>query len=299
MGDAGGPCGHNDVRAKCTRSPLALNWANTTNTNNYVDISAVLLSGHAAISGTPRMEDNYVSVWSINSSANRVPAGAGRFVPVPSHMPSYKKWGVFFAGSATAGEGLFHGLFLAFPAAGGSVTHPTPSDADGKLIRYTSNTTLGETAGIRLPYPITKQAWRPTMRFKFKIENTDVRLFMGWKGNSGANPAGDDCLNAEPGFYFGKQAAASSWQILRNDGTGVTVASNVAGNPAPDTGTHTVDMWADSTGWGLRLDGGADNHFTTEVPLATHYMALAFQLQTTSTATRYIDIMYIEILQDK
>lgn len=299
MGDTGVACGYNDVRAKCTRTPLALNWAHTANANNYVDLSVVILPGHAVISGTPRMEDNHVSIWSIDSSNNRVPANAGRYVPYPSHMPSYKKYGVFFAGSQNAGEGIFHGLFVALPSAGPNVTHPTAADDDGKFIRYTTAATTGSVAGIRLPYPISKQAWRPTMRVRFRIENTDCRVFLGWKGNSGTDPNGDDVLNGEVGLYFGKQASSSSWQVLRNDGTGATVASNVTGNPAPNTSWHVVDFWADGTGWGLRLDGGADIHFTTEIPSTSHYMAVLFAIQATSNAARYLDLHYVELSQDK
>jgi hypothetical protein len=293
LGEAGGAASYNDIRAKCTRTPTALNWAHASNAQNYVDLSVVMLAGHVALTGTPRIGDNHVSIWAIDATGSQIPANTMPFLPT-SVFPSYKKWGALNGVATSSGDGLWGYTFPVVGSASGQ------GDAtDGRFVRYTSGTGAADNAGIRIDTPITIRGWNARMRIKFRISNTDVRLFLGWKGNAAADPAGDDSLNGDPGFYFGKVASTSSWQVMRNDGSGATVTSNVSGNPAPNTSIHTVDFWTDGGGYGLRLDNGADNYFTTEVPSSSHFMAIVFQIENTSGAARNLDIFYAEIIQDK
>ena len=293
IGDAAASAGYNDIRIKCTRTPLAINWAQVTNTQNYLEASVIMLEGHTAFSGAPRLMDNYVSIYSINASTYKIPAAVVPFTPLPTPLPSYKKWGAYFGVSTSKGDGLW-----AFDlSTQGTATAPTPADSDGRHIRWTTGTASGDNAVIMMVGHV-KRAWNARMRVKFRIENTDCRVFLGFRGNAAVHPSTDDPCNGDPGFFFGKIASTASWQILRNEGTGATVTSNVSGNPAPNTSIHTVDFWTDSSGYGLRLDNGADNYFTSEVPTASHMMTPCFEIETSTTAARYIDIFYAEIVQD-
>lgn len=289
--------GYNDIRAKCTRSDTALKWRHASNTQNYIDLSVVALAGDTIINeseASPNLSNNHVSVWSLDTSLSRPTGKAQPYLPQPSYLPSYRKWGCYQGVSTSRGDGVWSfdiGVV-------GTASAPTPADSDGRHIRWTTGAASGDNAGIMMVGHV-KRAWNAKMRVKFRIENTDCRVFLGFRGNAGVHPSTDDPCNVDPGFFFGKTAAGTSWAVLHNDGTGATVVDNLSGNPAPNTSIHVVDFWTDSSGYGLRLDGGVDNYFTTEVPLATHMMTPCFQIETSTTAARYIDIFYAEIVQDK
>lgn len=160
----------------------------------------------------------------------------------------------------------------------------------------TTGNVSGNMAGWRLAQLFTIRAFNPYFFFRFKLNQTgtDQRLFIGPTSRAGSNPAnGDDELNAQSGIMLSLRAADTVFQIMRNDGSGASVFTNVEGNPTVDTNVHTIEFLADENGsrWFTIWDGDNINRqsFTTEIPGSTTRMGVHFIIQTATAATKRFD----------
>ena len=203
-------------------------------------------------------------------------------VPSPMHM----KWG--YAG--TSGAVFFLGLMSGMSAVGGAAGFaPFVTAENARAIRYTTGTATGDNVGIKTATAYMSNSWNPKLAIRFRIADAaNTRLYIGWN-TSGADPNGDDPLNALAGILFGKISTNADWVFMHNDATGATVIDPDIG-VAADNNIHTLYMEATASSVYWQLDNNNLQKITTEIPAAGSIFSPIFEIETTTTAAKTFDI---------
>jgi hypothetical protein len=205
--------------------------------------------------------------------------------PVVYEMPDVKKTGVMQGHNANG-----DGLLLAVTSVGGANNTDV---TDGLFYRYSTGAVSGNNAGFRYTAAIAYRQWEPYWKSQFRLNTTtNARVWIGWK-SVGAEPAGDDDLNAASGFMVGCRAADTTFMNIRNDGTGATVYT--ATSITKDTGIHIVELFADEINnrFGYDFDeSGTITWFTTDIPAQTTGLMPHFGVETTAAEDKQLDRFY-------
>jgi len=215
---------------------------------------------------------------------------------VPSHNTTQSYGALYGHNSGSAGEGLLSQLTIAgTPINSGDYTN-------GRWVRYTSAGTAGDNAGWRYTgTPYTYRGWNPSYFVKMRTDNTAAsRGWFGWMSTS-TEPTGDDFLNALSGVALGWLAGDTNWQIITNDGTGVTSYASTGVAIATNT-IYTLEIRAEDTTprFGYSINGATMAFVTSNLPAQTTALYPVFQLeQTTTAAGKNLDRFHVFTRGDK
>ena len=125
------------------------------------------------------------------------------------------------------------------------------------------------------------------IRFRIgDIANSTV--YIGFN-STGADPSGNDPLNALAGFFFGKISTNGDWVFMHNDAAGATVVDDVL-NVVADNNIHTVYLEATTTALYWQLDDNDLFKVTANIPAANTLLCPVFEIETTEAAANTIDI---------
>jgi hypothetical protein len=209
--------------------------------------------------------------------------------------PTIRKYGWIYGVSSTLGG--VGGLFANYTAATGNGTNSNQFDNTyGAGIRYVSGATSGNNAGFRVNRAITIRGlnFRLSCAFKIAQTGTDFRYYIGLTTGTGADPTGDDPLNALSGYMFGLITTNANWVIMKNSGSGAGTYTS-AGLAAPNANIHTLTIQADDAnsriGWSF--DGGAFTYDTTLIPAQTTQLTVTAETQTNTAAARNHELYYM------
>ena len=197
-------------------------------------------------------------------------------------------WGSFIPCSSTFATNV-NGLFQSVSGTSGTIALQAIDATHGRPVRFTTGSSAGDTSGFNLGAQYTQRQWNPAVHFKVRVQETsNNRFYLGFTTNTSLL-SGNDPLNAIGGYMFGKRESDTNWHILRNDGVGVTNATDTG--IAITTGFAMVHLQADDGFGGFHynvetssdFDGGSH---TTEIPSSTSSNSFQATYITTTASAR-------------
>ena len=193
-------------------------------------------------------------------------------------------------------QGFVDGAFITVGTASAGVPEATGIK---RFTRYTA-VNSGDNAGQRGQGAVTIRGYDPYLKVNFRSSQTGQRYYIGfWSNTGGADPAGDDPLNAFQGFMLCGRSTDTVWQIAHNDGTGATVFNALTGpNLTIDNNARTIELFADTANnrWGYIWENplgawtGKPTWITTEIPAVCTMLAFVIQMESSSAGLKTFDI---------
>lgn len=210
------------------------------------------------------------------------------------------KWGRVVPTTSTLADnfegvlkgGTLQGTFTGYVA----ITTTRPARA-----KWTSGAVSGNPAGYSVGRAVALGQDSCYFIGTIATDGTTVRVYFGFHSSVGALLAdSDDPLNALSGFVLGKITTSANWQILRNDGGGVTVAVDTGVLVVANTEV-TIEIFSDPANarWGWSINQGAVTFYTTDIPLSTALLDWATMVRTNSAAARLNETSHAVVMSQR